>query len=161
MEMRRLLEIVESEGEVPSQELATRLGCGVDEIEAALRKAHQDGAFLRYGALVNWEKLDNVRVYAFIEVEATPEHGTGFDRIAQYLGRFEEVHSVYLMSGRSDLTVVVQGEDFRDIAQFVAEKLAPTPGVKATATSFVLKTYKMEGELVEEEPPAQRLAITP
>ncbi len=161
MQLQRLLEILEHEGPRPTEELATRLGCSTQEVEEALAEARRRGWLLRYSALINWEKLNVPRVFAFIEVEATPEHGTGFDHLADYIGRFEEVHSVYLMSGRADLTVVVQGTDFREIARFVAEKLAPTPGVKATATSFVLKTYKMEGELLTDQPGNSRLAVSP
>jgi DNA-binding Lrp family transcriptional regulator len=161
MEMRRLLDALEREGPIPAGELSLRLGCSEPEVEACLAEARQLGALLGYGAIVNWEKLDDARVFAFIEVEATPEHGTGFDTLADYLGRFEEVHSVYLMSGRSDLTVVVQGDDFRAIARFVAEKLAPAPGVKATTTSFVLKTYKLEGRQAAQEAPTKRLAVSP
>jgi DNA-binding Lrp family transcriptional regulator len=65
------------------------------------------------------------------------------------------------MSGTADLQVVVEGEDFREIARFVAEKLAPAPGVRSTATSFVLKTYKMEGIALGEEPEDHRLAVSP
>ena len=101
------------------------------------------------------------KIYAFIAVQASPEHGSGFDKIAAYISRFDEVHSVYLMSGMADLMVVVEGEDFREIARFVAERLAPAPGVRDTATSFVLKTYKMEGEVVTEEASNHRLAVTP
>ncbi|MFW6156424.1 MAG: Lrp/AsnC ligand binding domain-containing protein, partial [Armatimonadota bacterium] len=60
-----------------------------------------------------------------------------------------------------DLTVVVEGRDFRDIARFVAEKLAPTSGVSGTSTSFVLKTYKLEGQLIGEQPTNHRLAVSP
>ena len=44
----------------------------------------------------------------------------GFDHVAEYIAQFEEVHSLYLMRGGADLCVVVQGQDFRDIARFVA-----------------------------------------
>jgi DNA-binding Lrp family transcriptional regulator len=161
VDMPRLLTILEHEGPVPTVELATRLGVSEQEVDSALRQARERGMLLRYSALVNWERVDDPHVFAIIDVEATPEHGAGFDRVADYIARFDEVHSVYLMSGRTDLTVVVQGKDFREIARFVAEKLAPAPGVKATATSFVLKTYKMEGELLTEKPKDSRLAVSP
>ena len=159
--MRQILEIVAREGPVPAEELATRLGMAVADVQRHLEEAQEQGILLRYSALVNWEKSDTERVYAFIAVQASPEHGTGFDQLAGSISRFDEVHSLYLMSGTSDLMVVVQGEDFREVARFVAEKLAPSPGVVNTATSFVLKTYKMEGEIVVEEPGNHRLAVTP
>ena len=159
--MKELLEILEAEGPVETAELAVRLGKSEAEIERALESLREQGVLLRYSALVNWEKVDADKVYAFINVSATPEHGRGFDTVAEYLSHFPEVHSLYLMSGMADLCVVVEGRDFRDIARFVAEKLAPTPGVKSTATSFVLKTYKMEGENLFGEARNGRLAVSP
>lgn len=159
--MKQILEVIEQEGPVDPREIATRLNRPVQEVEAVLQQAEQDGILLGYRALINWEKTDTEKVYAFISVEATPERNRGFDTIADYISRFEEVHSLYLMSGLSDLTVVVEGDDFREIARFVSEKLAPIPGVRGTATSFVLKTYKMEGKTISEEPSDQRLAVSP
>lgn len=159
--MRKILEIIEREGPVAPEEIATRLGMAVEEVEQFLQQAREQGILLGYSALVNWERSEAEKVYAFITVQASPEHGTGFDQVAGDISRFDEVHSVYLMSGASDLMVVVEGTDFREIARFVAEKLAPTAGVQNTATSFVLKTYKMEGERVIDEAGNHRLAVTP
>ena len=160
--MKPLLEILEAEGPVDTDELAIRLGRNRGEVEAELEALRQDGILLRYSALVNWEAAPGLeKVYAFINVSATPEHGRGFDKVAEYVSQFEEVHSLYLMSGGADLCVVVEGSDFRDIARFVAEKLAPTPGVSSTSTSFVLKTYKMEGVSLVGESRNGRLAVTP
>lgn len=159
--MQQVLEILAQEGPVEPSEIATRLDRPRDEVEALIRQAQEEGILLGYRALINWERADGEKIYAFISVEATPEHSRGFDKIADYVSHFAEVHSVYLMSGISDLTVVVEGSDFREIARFVAEKLAPIPGVRSTATSFVLKTYKMEGEIVAEEAGNHRLAVSP
>jgi DNA-binding Lrp family transcriptional regulator len=159
--VKELLAILENEGPVPHEELATRLGRPVAEVTAVLEDLKDQGVLVHYSALVNWDKTDVERVFAFINVSAHPEHGHGFDHIAEYLAEFDEVHSLYLMSGGADLCVVVEGRDFRDLAQFVAEKLAPTPGVLSTSTSFVLKTYKMEGAKFFGETHNGRLAVSP
>ena len=160
--MKPLLEILEAEGPVDPEELAVRLGRTRGEVEAELESLRRQGLLLRYSALVNWEAAPDLeKVFAFINVTATPEHGRGFDKVAEYLSQFEEVHSLYLMSGGADLCVVIEGRDFRDIARFVAEKLAPTPGVTSTSTSFVLKTYKMEGVSLAGESKNGRLAVSP
>lgn len=159
--MRQILELLEKDATLTPQEIATRLGMDVAAVEAAIAEAEQSGALLGRCALVNWEATDAPRVYAFIAVEAVPEHGRGFDAIADHVSLFDEVHSVYLMSGTADLQVVVEGEDFREIARFVSEKLAPIPGVRRTATSFVLKTYKLEGRLIRERGSNGRLVVSP
>ncbi len=159
--MREILDIISEEGPLPAAEIATRLDMSPEEVEQTLEEARDRGVLLRYSAVINWESSDTEKVYAFIAVQATPEHGQGFDEVAGYLSQFDEVHSAYLMSGTADLMVVVEGEDFREVARFVAEKLAPAPGVRDTATSFVLKTYKMEGQSVDDDATNHRLAVTP
>lgn len=159
--MEQILQILAQDGRTSAEEIATRLGRPVEEIQQKIQQLEEEGIIVSYGALINWEKAAPHKVFAFINVKATPEHGRGFDSVAEYISRFPEVHSLYLMSGTTDLQVVVEGKDFREIARFVAEKLAPAPGVQSTETSFVLKSYKMEGILLQEKPGDQRLAVAP
>jgi DNA-binding Lrp family transcriptional regulator len=159
--LREILELLESDARLSTQEIADRLGIDVKQVEAAIGEAQSRKILLGHTAVVNWESTDNPKVFAFINVGASPEHGTGFDKIAEYISQFEEVHSVYLMSGGFDLHVVVEGEDFREIARFVAEKLAPIPGVRSTTTAFVLKTYKLEGISIDGRHATNRLAVSP
>jgi DNA-binding Lrp family transcriptional regulator len=159
--VRDVLQILEEDSRTTPEEIAIRLNRDVNEVRRIIADALKNRVLLRYSALVNWEAIGGNTVFAFIDVSATPQHGEGFDAIAEYISKFDEVHSVYLMSGASDLTVVVEGEDFREVARFVAEKLAPIPGVRSTATSFVLKTYKMENTIISEEPTNGRLAVAP
>ncbi len=157
----KILRILSREGLASAGEIAERLGLTAEEVAEAIAEMERDRTILGYRALVDWAGADVERVFAYILVEGTPEHGVGFDKLAEQIAGFEEVHSLHLTSGTADLTVVVEGRDFRDIARFVAEKLAPSPGVTGTATSFVLKTYKLEGVLMEEQPTGHRLAVSP
>lgn len=156
-----ILNILTSEGRLPNEEIAERLGLSAEEVADAIDEMERRHTILGYRALVDWSSTDVERVYAYILVEGTPEHGVGFNDLATHIARFDEVHSLHLTSGTADLTVVVEGRDFRDIARFVAEKLAPSPGVNGTSTSFVLKTYKLEGRLIEEPLSSRRLAVSP
>jgi DNA-binding Lrp family transcriptional regulator len=65
------------------------------------------------------------------------------------------------MSGGYDLLVVVEGENLREVATFVSEKLATIQGVISTATHFMLKPYKEQGVLMSSDKQDQRLPITP
>ena len=49
------------------------------------------------------------------------------------------------MSGGFVLFVVVEGKTMKEVALFVAEKLAPIDGVLSTSTHFVLRKYKADG----------------
>ena len=159
--MEQILDILAQDGRINAEEIAVRLDRPETEIRQKVAELEKQGIIVSYGALVNWEKAGDNKVFAFIAVEAVPEHGSGFDSVADYISRFPEVHSLYLMSGTADLQVVVEGDDFREIARFVAEKLAPAPGVRSTSTSFVLKSYKMEGIMLADKPGDHRLAVSP
>ena len=96
-----------------------------------------------------------------IQVNTSPQRDTGFDAVAKRIYRFEEVKSVYLMSGSYDLLVLVEARTLKELALFVSEKLSPLEMVTGTATSFVLKRYKEEGVIFEGEKSDNRLVITP
>ena len=91
-------------------------------------------------------------VTALIEVRATPQRGDGFDRIAERVYQFEEVESMYLMSGAYDFVVTITGRTLKEVATFVSARLSTIEGVTGTATHFILKKYKEKGVTFETQP---------
>ncbi|MFA6557487.1 MAG: Lrp/AsnC ligand binding domain-containing protein, partial [Candidatus Obscuribacterales bacterium] len=74
---------------------------------------------------------------------------------------FPEVRSVWLVSGGSDLRVVVESTNLRQLANFVAEKLSTINGVTGTVTHFQLRRYKEDEVLYLETEANERLVISP
>ncbi len=99
-------------------------------------------------------------VRALIEVSITPQKDVGFDKIAQRIYEFPEVRSCYLVSGGYDLLVVVEGNNIQMIAEFVAAKLSSMPNVRQTATHFMLKKYKEEGQILKQAKHEKRQNIS-
>lgn len=115
-----------------------------------------------YHTIVNWDKTNRNRVMAVIEVQVSPEREYGYDRIAKSIYRYPEVDTMYLMSGKSEFYVVVYGRTMQEISNFVGAKLAPIEHVISTCTYFVLKQYKVNGVVFdEEEKTEERLVVTP
>lgn len=156
-----LLQLLRRKARVTDQELADLLSMDKDAVAVRIASWEGDGTILGYQAVVNPESTGDTSVSAFIEVKVTPERGGGFDRLAMRISRFDQVVSCYLASGGYDLMVVVEGEDLRDVARFVSEKLSSLEGVISTATHFRLKTYKENGFLFEREASSERLAVSP
>lgn len=150
----------ENAAQKPAQ-LAAMLNLSETEVAARIARFEQEKVILAYQAVLNEEKLDVDEVRAVIEVRLTPERGGGFDRLAGRIARYSEVKSCFLMSGGYDLLVVVEDDNLKKVAQFVAEKLATIQGVISTATHFQLKTYKEQGVLMEPEKNEERLAVAP
>ncbi|MBR5539943.1 MAG: Lrp/AsnC family transcriptional regulator [Clostridia bacterium] len=140
--MDKLLKLLDSNARLTDEQLATMLDISQAEVRTQIAKLEKEGAIRAYKAVVDWDKTDRECVTAIIELKVTPRRDVGFEGIAEQIMAFEEVESVYLMSGGYDLSVRVTGRSFQEIAAFVAKRLAPLESVISTATHFVLRRYK-------------------
>jgi DNA-binding Lrp family transcriptional regulator len=157
--MIELLEILEQNSKVSEEQLATMLDKSVSEVHDTIQNLEKENIILGYNTLVNWDKTAKEKVIAFIEVKVTPQRELGFDKIAERIYLYPEVKVCYLMSGGFDLTVIVEGKTIKEVALFVAEKLAPLESVLSTATHFVLKKYKDKGVLFEKKATDDRESV--
>ena len=156
-----ILNILTEDARTPISQIAVMLGESEATIADTIARLERQRIILKYPALVNWERVDVDQVEAMIEVRVTPQRGEGFEAIAEQIYRFEEVASVYLMSGGYDLLVNMKARTMRQLALFVAEKLSTIEHVISTATHFVLKKYKDQGVLMDETTEDLRLKVTP
>lgn len=159
--MKEILELMELNAKITEQEIAIMLDMEVEEVRKIIKEMEDSKIILRYITLVNWEKVGEEKVSAFIEVRTTPQRDVGFDSVAERIYRFPEVRSARLMSGTYDLAVFIEGRTMREVSNFVATKLATIEGVVSTTTHFVLKTYKQDGVIIEDDEEDRRLVISP
>lgn len=157
----QLLEILQEDCRTPLERLAIMTGKTMEEVGQAIDEMEKEHIILRYRPVINWELTHVNRVEAMIEVRVTPQRDMGFDAIASRIYRFDEVKSVYLMSGSYDLLVLVEAPTLKELAFFVSQKLSPLDTVTGTATSFVLKRYKQDGVVFEGESADKRLVVSP
>ncbi len=157
----RLLDLLQEDCRTSLEEMSVMTGATLEEVAEAVQQLEKRRIILRYSPVINWDLTDQERVEAMIEVRVTPQRDMGFDAVARRIYRFDEVKSVYLMSGSYDLLVLVQAPTLKELAAFVSGKLSPLEMVTGTATSFVLKRYKEEGVIFEGEEADQRLVISP
>ena len=150
--MNELLTLLEKDCRQTPQQLATMLGKDEQEILDEIARCEKEHIILGYPALVDWTKTDDEMVTALIEVRISPQRGDGFDRIAERIYQYEEVESLYLMSGAYDLAVTITGRSLRAVAEFVHARLAVIDGVTGTATHFILKKYKEKNHLYTKLP---------
>jgi DNA-binding Lrp family transcriptional regulator len=127
------------------------MGKETGEIKDLIKKYEADDVILGYKAMIDWDKTDREYVTALIEVKMTPQRDRGFDRVAEKIYNYPEVQSLYLMSGGYDLCLVIEGKTMKEVAYFVAQKLAPIEYVISTATHFVLRKYKDKGVIYGAE----------
>jgi len=157
--LTEILRILESDSRTTTKQIAAMTGISAAEVTKLVKQAQKDRVILKYKAVVNWDKVEDERVWALIDVKVTPQKDVGFDAIAERVYRFPQARSVYLASGEYDLAVLVVGKTEHEVANFVSQKLATIEGVQGTATHFILKRYKEDGEILEEVEEVKRQQV--
>ncbi len=156
-----ILSILEQNSRIDIHDLAVLLGETDINVANEIALMEKENIICGYHTLINWDNTSDEKVTALIEVKVTPQRGLGFDRIAERIYNYPEVHAVYLMSGGFDFTVIIEEKTMRQVAQFVSEKLAPLEAILSTATHFVLKKYKDHGTILVETVQEERMLVTP
>ena len=147
----KILELLEKNAKLSIKEIAEELDIREKEALQLVGELEADKVICGYSAIINWDKITEEKCNALIEVKVTPQRGTGFDRIADRISRFDEVDSIYLISGGYDFMVIINGKSMKEVSSFVFNKLATIDYVQSTATHFVLKKYKDHGVLLEDK----------
>ena len=147
----KLLQLLEQDCTMTPEQLASMADMSVEEVKAAIKRYEEEKIILGYKAIVDWDRTDREAVTALIEVKVTPQRGDGFDRVAERIYQYDEVESVYLMSGAYNLTVIISGRTLKEVAQFVGERLSTLEDVTGTATHFILHKYKEKHLIFEKQ----------
>ncbi|PKL54370.1 MAG: Lrp/AsnC family transcriptional regulator [Candidatus Methanoperedenaceae archaeon HGW-Methanoperedenaceae-1] len=148
MTMKEILEIIEGNPKI-------------EPVASKIKEMEKAGIIRKYKTVIDWEKAGEEYVYAIIEVKVALRSRTGYDAIAERLARFDEVRSVHLISGDHDLSLTVRGSSMKEVAFFVAEKIATLEQVQGTVTHFVLRTFKEDGDILFEKEHSERLLVSP
>ena len=144
--MEPILDLLSKNCLYSTKDMAAMLDMTEEEVEEKINSYKEEGILLGCQAIIDHDKTEGEHVCAFIELKVHPQPDRGFDRIAENIYRYPEVKSLYLMSSSGyDLLVTIEGSTMKEIAYFVARKLAPIEGVVSTSTHFVLKKYKSKG----------------
>jgi len=157
---REVLEVLEKDAKATQKQISAMTGLSASQVRATIEEAEKTRVILKYKTVVNWDKLEDERVRALIEVKIQPQKDVGFDAIAERIYRFPEALSVYLVSGAYDLAIFVMAKSEHDVARFVSEKLAAMEEVQGTQTHFLLKAYKEDGEVLEGHEKVRREPLT-
>ena len=157
-----IVEILEKDARIATEDVAKMVGLSAEETAQAIKKLEENKVIVRYISIVDWTKVEeHPGVRAMIDVKVTPKRGVGFDEIAERIYRFDEVNSVYLMSGTYDLSIIVEGKSMNEVANFVSQKLSTLDSVISTTTHFILKKYKHDGIIFEPDNKDKRIVVSP
>ena len=147
----KLLRLIDDNAKLTTEQLAVMLGEDAQDVAQTIAGYEKQGVIRGYKALIDWDQTDRNLVSARIEIKVIPKGTMGFEEIAYTISQFREVETCYLMSGGYDLALTISGKTFKDIALFVAHRLAPLEPVQSTSTHFVLKKYKQRGQMMVDD----------
>ncbi len=156
---KELISLLVENARYTAKELSAILSADESAVEKAITELESEGIIVKYSAIVNTEAMDNTKVQALIEVKVAPQKLNGFDSYAEEIYNFSEVQSLYLMSGGFDLAVFVEGNTLGDVSKFIAEKLSVIEGITSVQTHFILKKYKIEGQVTRRQEESKRQII--
>jgi DNA-binding Lrp family transcriptional regulator len=156
-----ILRILEDDAKTNVDEIAAMLGLDEDTVSEKIKEMEEKGIIRRYKTVIDWEKAGVGSIQALIDIKVDLNRESGYDCIAERIAGFPEVQSVRLISGDYDLSIVVKGKTMKEVAYFVAEKIATLEQVRDTVTHFLLKIYKENGDIFYEKEVDRRLLVTP
>lgn len=162
MDELQLLKNLEKNATMNRLTLADILQAEESEVLNTLSDLEKEKVICGYHTIINWNKTNKNHVTSIIFADATPQREFGYEKIARQIYKYPEVDSMHLMSGKSDFLIMIHGKTMKEVADFVATKLACIDGISATSTLFVMQTYKSNGFIfTEEENKQERLVVTP
>ena len=147
MNTNKLLDLLRRNARFSNAELAVMLGETESAVAAEISRLEREGIIMGYSAI--------------IELKITPIKDRGSDDLAHTIMGYEEVDSVFLLSGANDLSVTISGTSLRNVALFVSERLAVLDGVLSTTTHFILRRYKEKGHIFNEDDFDDRGLVSP
>lgn len=148
--MDRILSLLEKNPRLSNAEIAVMIGESEDYVKTQIKSLEESGIIKGYRAIIDKDKAAMQNVTALIEIKVHPKFDHGFEEIAERISHFDEVESVYLMSGGYDLCCLVNNKSFQEVAMFVAKRLSTLEDVISTATHFILKRYKEQDVILFE-----------
>lgn len=161
MNTTKLLDVLRQNARLSDSEIAAMLGETEKAVADEISRLEREGIIMGYSAIIDEEKADDNAVTAMIELKMTPIKDRGFDDLAHTIMSYEEIDSVFLLSGPYDLMVTISGTSLRNVALFVSERLAVLDGVISTTTHFILRRYKEKHHVFNEELYDERDMISP
>ncbi len=156
----QILRMLEKNSRIDLKDLAIMLGVEEAAVANEVAQMEKENIICGYHTMINWENTSQEKVIALIEVKVTPQRGMGFDKLAERIYLYDEVETVYLMSGGYDFTVILNGKTLREVSQFVSDKLSTLDSVLSTSTHFVLKKYKEHGTVLAQKHKDERMLMT-
>jgi DNA-binding Lrp family transcriptional regulator len=136
----KILEALQEDAKQTYTAIGKRLGIAHSTVYDRIRRMEQFGIIKKYTALIDAQKAGAKNITALMTVYTDPKES---ERVAEKLCKAPEVLEVYASLSEELLIIAkVVAENQDSLHAFIANSVAPTPGVLRIRTSVVTKKFK-------------------
>jgi len=136
----KILEALQEDAKQTYSAIGKRLGLAHSTVYDRIRRMEQQGIIRKYVALVDVEKAGLEKITALMTVFTDPKES---EKVAEKLAKSSKVLEVYTSLSEELVIIakVVSGSQ-EELHSFIADSVAPLPGVLRIRTSIVTKKFK-------------------
>ena len=138
---RRILRIIQADGRITNQELASRAGLSPSACHDRLRRLRESDYITGFVALLNPAKLERA-LTVYVEVLLNRTTAEVFDDFRDAVLRMPEIMECHMVAGGFDYLLKMRMRDMAHYRIFLGETLTGLPGVRETRTYAVLEEVK-------------------
>jgi len=152
---RQILRLLQENAKQTYSEIGAKLNVAHSTVYDRIQKMEHGGFITKYEAMVDAERMGIPLITAQMTITADPKVT---ENIAVKMARFGQVLEVST-SFSEELVIIakVVAKDQAELHSFVAQSVAPLPGVLRIRTAIVTKKYKEERFSVGQEKKFSRL----
>ena len=136
----KILKALQEDARQTYASIGKRLGIAHSTVYDRLRKMERHGIIKQYTAVVDGEKAGLKSITALMTIYTDPKES---ERVAEELSKTPKVLEVYASLSEELLIIAkVVAENQEGLHEFIANSVAPMPGVLRIRTSIVTKKFK-------------------
>lgn len=136
----KILEALQEDARQTYTEIGEHLGIAHSTVYDRIKRMEQYGIIKKYTAIVDTEKSGAKNITAIMTIYTEPKES---ERVAEKLCKAPEVLEVYTsLSEELQIIAKIMAENQERLHAFIANSVAPLPGVLRIRTSIVTKKFK-------------------
>lgn len=137
----RLLDIVQRNNRLSSEELGDKVGLSASGVQRRLKRLRSEGVIEADVSIV-CPKAIGRNVTALVLISFERDRADIVDRFKRAIGKTTEVMSGYYVTGQADFVLVVTASDMESYEQFTRRLVHDNPDIKRLETMVVLDRVK-------------------
>lgn len=146
----RILEALQEDARQTYTAIGKRLGVAHSTVYDRIKRMKRHGIIKKYTAIIDAEKAGAKNITAIMTVFTDPKES---EKVAEKLCEAPQVLEVYTSLSEELLIIAkVVAEDQESLHTFIADSVAPLPGVLRIRTSIVTKKFKETQFLIVDNP---------